>query len=134
MREKWEREPEVKFLQQHGLDHGGVLLQPTGQDGSSFRGIELDQRKPQDPLDPICWYMLSMLMWDGTVGVRRCKYVKCPKFFRPQTARKLFCSDNCRAKDYMGKKSPEEKRKYMREYRANSSRRRILRKRRAAKT
>jgi hypothetical protein len=134
MREKWEREPEVKFLQQHGLDHGRALLQPSGQDGSSFWGIELHQRKPRDPLDLICWYILSMLMWDGTVGLRRCQYPKCSKFFQPRTARRRFCSDACRAKDFMGKKSLAEKRKYMRKYRANPRRRRILSMRRAAKT
>jgi hypothetical protein len=39
--EKWQLEPEVKFLQEHGLDHGGVTLSPYSQDGSTFSGIEL---------------------------------------------------------------------------------------------
>jgi hypothetical protein len=116
--EKWQLEPEVKFLQQHGLDHSGVMLSPIFQTGSSFNGIELEQRKPRDPLDPICWYMLSLLMWDGTVSVGRCKYPKCKKFIYRPTSRRQFCDNNCRAKNGADKKTPEQKRKYMREYRA----------------
>jgi|ERR1700723_36821 hypothetical protein len=115
---KWELEPEVKFLQQHGLDHGGVTLSPYSQDGSTFSGIELEKREPRDPLDPICWYMLALLMWDGTVGVGRCKYPKCRRFIDRPTSRRDFCDDNCRAKNAADKKTPEQKRKYMKEYRA----------------
>jgi hypothetical protein len=116
--EKWHREPEVKFLQQHGLDHGGVGFSPYFQVGSTFNGIELEQSNPRDPLDPICWYMLSLLMWDGTVGVGRCKYPKCRRFIDRPTSRRDFCDDNCRAKNAADKKTLEEKRKYMKEYRA----------------
>jgi len=116
--EKWQLEPEVKFLQQHGLDHGGLMLSPYSQDGSTFSGLELEQRQPCDPLDPICWYMLSLLMWDGTVSVCRCGYSKCQKFIYRPTSRREFCDDNCRAKNAADKKTPEQKRKYMREYRS----------------
>lgn len=116
--ERWQLVPEVKFLQEHGLDHGGVTLGPYLQDGSWFSGIELEKREPRDPLDPICWYMLTLLMWDGTVGVGRCKYPKCKKFIDRPTSRRQFCDDNCRAKNAADKKTPEQKRKYMKEYRA----------------
>lgn len=115
--EKWQLEPEVKFLQQHGLDHGGVTLQPYSQDGHVFAGIELEQRAQRDPLDRICWFMISMLMWDGSVNVCRCAYPKCHKFIYRPTLRRQFCDDVCRAKNAADKKTPEEKRKYMREYR-----------------
>jgi hypothetical protein len=116
--EKWQLEPEVKFLQEHGLNHGGVILSPVFQTGRSFNGIELEQRQARDPLDPICWYMLRLLMWDGTVGVGRCEYPKCKKFIDRPTSRRRFCDDNCRAKNAADKKTLEEKRKYMKEYRA----------------
>jgi hypothetical protein len=115
---KWELVPEVKFLQEHGLDHGGVILGPMFQTGTSFSGLELDLRKPRDPLDPICWYLLSLLMWDGSVRLSRCKYSKCQKFIHRPTSRRRFCDDNCRAKNAADKKTPEEKRQYMRKYRA----------------
>jgi hypothetical protein len=79
---------------------------------------ELEKRLPRDPLDPICWYMLRLLMWDGTVGVGRCRYPKCKKFIDRPTSRRQFCDDNCRAKNAADKKTPEQKRKYMKEYRA----------------
>jgi hypothetical protein len=126
MREMWEQQPEVRFLQDHGLDHGKPVLEPVWQDGSFFNGIALNKTEPKDPLDPICWYMLALLAWDGTVGVLRCKYAKCGKFFRPATKRRLFCCDACRAKAAAAKKAPEEKSAYMRDYR----KRRDLRKRR----
>src|SRR5258708_6603514 len=43
MREMWQQEPEVRFLQQHGLEHAKLVLQPCGQDGSSFDGLQVDQ-------------------------------------------------------------------------------------------
>jgi hypothetical protein len=116
--ERWHLEPEANFLQQHGLDHGGVVLGPYSQDGSTFLGLELEQREPRDPLDPICWYMLSLLMWDGSVNVSRCNYPKCRKFIYRPTARREFCGNNCRAKNGADKKTPEQKRKYMKEYRS----------------
>jgi len=73
-RERWEQKAEVKFLQQHGLDHGGVTLAPRSSDPIyPFTGLELDQKKPRDPLDPICWYMLYLLAGYGNVFVRRCR-------------------------------------------------------------
>jgi hypothetical protein len=116
--EQWHHQPEVKFLQQHGLDHGGVTLSPFSQDGHVFNGLELEQRKPRDPLDPICWAMISMLMWDGSVNVCKCNYPKCQKFIYRPTPRKEFCNDNCRAKNAADKKTPEEKKLYMRKYRS----------------
>jgi hypothetical protein len=97
-RELWEQKAEVKFLQQHGLDHGGVTLAPRSTDPIyPYEGLELDQKKALDPLDPICWYMLTLLAGYGNVFVRRCQYRKCEKFFCPRTPRRLFCSDSCRA-------------------------------------
>jgi hypothetical protein len=116
--EKWHLVPEVKFLQQHGLDHGGITLSPMFQTENLFNNLVLEQRRPRDPLDFICWYMLSLLMWDGTVSVSRCQYAKCQKFIHRPTARRRFCDSTCRAKNAMDKKTPEEKRRYMRTYRA----------------
>jgi hypothetical protein len=121
--EMWEQEPEVKFLQSHGLNHGKALLKPVYQDRSHFSGIALIKSEPADPLDPICWHMLALLVWEGTVGVLRCKYDKCGMFFRPVTQRKVFCSDACRAKNGAAKKTPEERNKYMRDYRKIAGRR-----------
>jgi len=118
MERLWEQQPEVQFLQQHGLAHAQVLLQPGSQDGSYFGGLALDQGKPKDPLDPICGYLLALLAWEGTVGVRKCDFEKCGNFFRALTTRKRFCSSDCRAKSAAAKKTPEEKRIYMRDYRA----------------
>jgi hypothetical protein len=115
---RWAEVPEVKFLQEHGLDHGGVILNPVFQTGTWFSEIELAQRKPRDPLDQICWYLLSLLMWDGSVNLCRCYYPKCQKFIYRPTSRRRFCDDNCRAKNAADKKTPEEKRLYMREYRS----------------
>jgi hypothetical protein len=114
----WEEQPEVRFLQLHGFDHGGIELKPRWSDGNWFSGIEMDQRKSRDPLDLICWYLLSRLMVNGTVGVLRCKYEKCGKFFEPLTVRKLFCSDACRANDFMSKKTREAKAELMKQWRA----------------
>jgi hypothetical protein len=126
-RERWEQKAEVKFLQQHGLDHGGVTLAPRSSDPIyPFTGLELDQKKPRDPLDPICWYMLYLLAGYGNVFVRRCRYRKCEKFFCPRTPRKLFCSDSCRALQHAWeefvknpKKFHKERAKAMRKNRAN---------------
>lgn len=100
-REQWEREPAVRFLQEHGLDHGGVTLKPQLSDPMyPYEGLELDQKNARDPLDPICWYMLTLLMSWGSVFARRCRFSKCKKFFFPLTPRKLFCSDSCRAQHH----------------------------------
>jgi hypothetical protein len=113
----WEEEPEVEFLRRHGLEHGRALFEPANQDGSFFAGITLTKDEPEDPLDPICWYVLSLLAWDGTTGVRRCGYYKCGVFFRPRTRRKAFCSDLCRSKNGAAHKTSKEKNEYMRLYR-----------------
>src|SRR5262249_3126456 len=39
MRELWDQQPEIQFLQQHGLAHAQILLQPGSQDGSFFCGL-----------------------------------------------------------------------------------------------
>jgi hypothetical protein len=114
---RWEQQDEVRLLQEHGLDHSGVDVGPLNEVGTYFSGLVLRQRKPRDPLDPLCWYLLSSLMWEGTIQVRCCKYSKCGKFFRGQTARKVYCSNACRAGDFMSKKSPGWKRKRIREWR-----------------
>jgi hypothetical protein len=127
---KWAEVPEVKFLQEHGLDHGGVILNPVSQTGTWFSEIALAQRKPRDPLDRICWYLISLLMWDGSVNVCGCNYPKCQKFIYRPTSRRRFCDDNCRAKNAADKKTPEEKNRYMRKYRSLPS---VVRKRRRRK-
>lgn len=150
-REEWERKSEVRFLQQHGLDHGGVTLAPALSDPQyPFQGLELDQKKARDPLDPICWYMLTLLAGYGTVFVRRCGYRNCGKFIWPRTARKLFCSDSCRALSHAARKMMDlmldevqggeqlkkfrrSRAEYMREHRANPSRR-LIEYRRAEKS
>jgi hypothetical protein len=100
-RERWNQKPEVTFLQQHGLDHGRVTLAPRLSDPMyPYEGLELDQDDAQDPLDPICWYMLTLLAGYGSVFVRRCRYRNCKKFFYPLTPRKQFCSDSCRAQQH----------------------------------
>jgi hypothetical protein len=137
--EMWRQAPEVKCLQKHGIDHGGLKLVPEsrgegfGEDTSvSFSGLQLMQMAPRDPLDPICWYVIYVLFAQGTIFARRCRYVGCKKFFQPATKRKQFCCDSCRALDFallkeVGRVWDEEKeeefrnhrKKYMREYRAN---------------
>jgi hypothetical protein len=128
IREKWYQKPEVNFLQRHALDHGRIGLQPSSQDGTHLSGLALGQKSSRDPLDPLCGYVLSLLMWRGTTGVRRCKDDKCGKYFNPLTARKMFCSSRCRANAHSDGKSLLEKRNYMRTYRA------IRRKLRKSKT
>jgi hypothetical protein len=125
MSDIWTNEPEVRFLQQHGLEHAKIRLEPASQEGCSFGGLVLNQGEPKDPLDPICGYLLALLAWNGTVGVRKCRFVKCGKFYRSVTNRRLFCSAICRAKNGAAKKSPEEKRLYMRERRELLKRREV---------
>jgi hypothetical protein len=121
-REKWDEEPALQFLQLHGLQHGGVALEPTSKENCVFEGLELQQKKPRDPLDPICWHMLSLLGHHGTVFIRSCGYWKCGKFFWPLTPRRLFCSDSCRALNHVAEREPKKFRKrrskYMRKYRS----------------
>jgi hypothetical protein len=125
-RERWNQKPEVRFLQQHGLDHGRVTLAPRLYDPMyPYEGLELDQDDAHDPLDPICWYMLTLLAGYGSVFVRRCQYRNCKKFFYPLTPRKRFCSDSCRAQQHAfeefvkhPKKFQKKRAKDMRENRA----------------
>lgn len=118
LQKKWDRNEAVQFLQQHALGHGGLTLRWLNVDKDSCSGLELVRKWNVDPLDTICWYTLSSLMWNVMPVIRRCKYEKCGRFFQLRTARKLYCRDRCRAGDYMSQKTPKQKRKYMREWRA----------------
>jgi hypothetical protein len=52
------------------------------------------------------------------IPIRCCDRAGCNRFKLPERQRgKCFCSDVCRARSYQQKKSPESKRRYMREYR-----------------
>jgi hypothetical protein len=120
-REQWDEEPAVKFLQLHGLTHGGVALEPVTEEECVCEGLQLWQQRARDPLDPICWHMLSLLAHYGTVVIRRCRRWRCRNYFWPRTARKLFCSDSCRALHHvdemeLGESEIEEFRKRRREY------------------
>ena len=45
-RAQWEQKPEVRFLQEHGLDHGGVTLAPRLSDPMyPYEGLDLDQKE-----------------------------------------------------------------------------------------
>ena len=111
--DRWRELPEVKFLQRHGLDHGGVALAPRSFDPIyPYQGLEIEQKEAVDPLDPICWYMLSLLTTYGTVFVRRCGYLNCGKFYWPRTRRKLFCNDVCRAQQHALRKFAEDPKKF----------------------
>ncbi len=117
-RERWKQKPEVRFLQRHGLDHGGVTLTPISSDPIyPYEGLELDQKKALDPLDPICWYMLTLLAAWGSVFVRRCRYWNCKKFFYPRTPRRLFCSDSCRAQQHAFEEFAKHPKKFRRKRR-----------------
>jgi hypothetical protein len=94
--DRWRQTPELKFLQQHGLDHGTIVLGPDSQHQAYLKGLRLDQKNPRDPLDPLCWYLLSLLAFYGTVFVRQCDYWRCGKFFTLPTVRRRHCSDSCR--------------------------------------
>jgi hypothetical protein len=96
-RDKWEHHPSLKFLRKHIFLHGRVTFEPEWQEFSCLSGLRLTQQKPLDPLDPICWHLLSTLVTWGGIYVRRCRYSLCGKFFHPPTQRKVFCSDSCRA-------------------------------------
>ena len=101
LREMWEKVPEVKFLREHGFEHAGVTIEPYSGDDASypeyFSGIQMGQKKPRDPLDPIVWHVIYYLSTWGTIFVRRCDYWACGRFFLLRTKRKRFCSDSCRA-------------------------------------
>ena len=73
-RAKWEDHPPLRFFRQHIFLHGRVTFEPEWQEFSRLSGLRLTQRKSHDPLDPICWHVLSMFVHWGTVFVRRCRY------------------------------------------------------------
>jgi hypothetical protein len=134
---QWKRDKNVAFLQLHGLDHAGVALRASDEDyKGSFYGLQMDQGWGRDPLDPICWQLLEIFLVRGTLGVKRCKYSCCGKFFYPPTAKKAFCGDSCRALQYAlrrtldkgrTEKFREKRQEYMRKYRALLKRRRAIR-------
>jgi hypothetical protein len=124
---EWEQEPAVKFLRQHGFEHAGVTIKPYwGRDttlAAYFSDMELSQKKPRDPLDPILWDVIAHLAVYGRVFVRRCEFWGCRRFFLPKTKRKRFCRDSCRVLDHIPFKHKEvaayrkRRREYMRKYR-----------------
>lgn len=114
----WNEHPPLKFLQLHGLTHGGVDLSFRNMKDGFFYGLELVQKRARDPLDFICWYLLCLLMWEETLPVGKCRFNGCSKFFEA-SRNKRFCSDLCRAKFHAAKLPPEQKRDYMRKYRQN---------------
>jgi hypothetical protein len=115
----WRRKKEPTFLQLHGLTHCNVSIRPqigpdqTDSGGWFFSGLDLGPSQAMDPLDMICWHLLYLLMRDGELDIRQCR--RCRTFFTPQTERRIYCTDLCRAKAHS--KTPEEWRTYMREYR-----------------
>lgn len=117
--EYWHKSSRAKFLELHGLRHANILLRPKfGLDDIDelfFSRLDLYQAKARDPLDPLCWHLLYLLMRDGTLDVRHCRSPGCGRFFKPKTKRKLYCSNLCRAK--ANAKSREAMRLYMRDYR-----------------
>lgn len=114
---KWVRDPRVKFLELHGTKHADILLRPGAVRSHPWRcyGLAFAQALPRDPLDLICWYVIGLHLGDA-LNVRVCHYKGCRRFFEPKTLRRIYCKDICRALDH--RKSPEESRAYMRNYRA----------------
>jgi hypothetical protein len=115
--QEWSEHPPLKFLRLHGLTHAGVDLGFREVRDGFFLGLELVQKGARDPLDVLCWHLLSLLMWEGELSIKRCSYDGCRKFFAAH-GKKKFCDANCRAKFGRAKLTPEEKRDYMRKYRA----------------
>jgi hypothetical protein len=115
----WRREPELRFLERHCLTHAEIHLKPQfgpAETGAAFfAGLSLGQGKTRDPLDPVCWHLLHVLMRDGVLALRECKRKECENFFRTETARREYCSDLCRSKDHAPSK--KKNREYMRKYR-----------------
>ena len=117
---EWYAHPPLKFLRLHGLSHGGLNLGYKRMQDGFFTGLELVRKRVQDPLDSLCWYLLCLLMWEGTLFVSKCSFKCCGKFF-VASRNKTFCSDICRAKFHAARLTREQKRDYMRRYRANPS-------------
>jgi len=116
--QEWNEHPPLKFLRLHGLKHGDLNLGFSHVKDGFFYGLELVQERARDPLDKICWYLLCLLTWEGTLPVAKCRFKRCGKFFEA-SRNKRFCSDSCRAKFRAAGLSLEYKRNYMRSYRAN---------------
>jgi len=134
---QWSERTELQFFQDHTLIHGHLRFLPLIGKGHSVRGLLLSQ-EPKDPLDTICWDILSELSRNGTLDLRRCRYRKCEKFFRPPTVRKFFCNDSCRARKrsdrmLMSEREMEEFRKTQRVYMKGHRERLKARHRREAK-
>lgn len=107
--------PAVQFLQQHTFDHMRIELGHYGPDRSTFSGLTLEHGAPKDPLDPICWYLISLLAEDRHIHILRCEYHLCSRYFQP-APKQIYCEPRCRIKDHT--KSTEEMRLYMRKHRA----------------
>jgi len=126
--DRWENYAPVRFFREHALTHSCVGFSPDWQEHSSLSGLGLSPETRRDPLDPICWHLLAVLVNVGRPLVRRCRYWRCRKFFQPPTNRRLFCSDSCRAMEHVNVDfdDDEERREkllkknsqYMRNYRA----------------
>jgi hypothetical protein len=134
---QWSERTELQFFQDHTLRHGRIKFLPLIGQGHTVQGLLLSQ-EPKDPLDTICWDILSELSRNGTLDLRRCRYRKCEKFFRPPTARKFFCNDSCRARKrsdrmLMSERKLKEFRKAQREYMKGHRKRLEARRRREAK-
>jgi hypothetical protein len=126
VREKWEQMPEVRFFKTHALGHARLTLEPGWQEDLRLDGLKLVQQEAQDPLDPICWYVLTLLASYGRAFIGlRCAYWRCGKYFWPRTKRARYHSDSCRALDHASNekiedrdKFLEKKKTYMQEYRS----------------
>jgi hypothetical protein len=114
---KWLQDPRVKFLDLHGLRHTGVGLRPERVRWNPwiYHGISFVQEGVhKDPLDMLCWHVLDLHL-RGDLKIKRCRYAGCRRFLEPKNIRKIYCEDICRAMDH--KKTPEQMKLYMREYR-----------------
>jgi hypothetical protein len=97
LNENWRAKVPLRFLQLHGLEHGGVELVPRFYEDAYFKGLTAAQKTARDPLDPIAWYLLGLLSNFGTVFVRQCRRIECGQFFSAKTVRRLYHDDSCRA-------------------------------------
>lgn len=116
--------PKVRFFQTHALEHAGITLAPQKQNGFEFFKLQLVQKQPQDPLDIICWAMLTLAVHHGTLFVRPCEFVNCGKFIGQVRPTKRYCNDSHRSLEHQRRKmqaDPEgfrkERAKFMRKNR-----------------